>query len=108
MEETKSFSSSTDVAATVPQFLRPRHVPDVPEDVDFLMEHLNDPNYDLRAPSTRSSIDTDSFEFGEKKRHPRTSGDYKHSEYAESQADTDRYSQAERSNSRSSAIEFDE
>lgn len=34
--------------------LSARHVPDVPEDVDFLMEHLNDPNFDLtqsRPPS---------------------------------------------------------
>lgn len=31
-----------------------RPVPDVPEDVDFVMQHLNDPNYDLtqsRPPS---------------------------------------------------------
>jgi hypothetical protein len=36
-------------------FLRPRHEPDVPQDVDFLMDHLNDPNYDLR-PHSQSSI----------------------------------------------------
>jgi hypothetical protein len=37
--------------------LRSRHVPDVPEDVDFLLEHLNDPNFDLtqsRPPSFSS------------------------------------------------------
>jgi hypothetical protein len=36
-------------------FLRPRHEPDVPQDVDFLMDHLNDPNYDLR-PHSQSFI----------------------------------------------------
>ena len=35
----------------------PRHIPDVPEDaasIDFMMEHLNDPNFDLRKRSTFS------------------------------------------------------
>ena len=40
--EEKAFTSSTE------QFqmnsLRNRNVPDVPEDVDYMMEHLNDPN----------------------------------------------------------------
>jgi hypothetical protein len=44
----------------LPQLLRPRHVPDVPQDVDFLLDHLNDPNYDLRnrSKSTISADDT--------------------------------------------------
>ena len=36
------------------QFLSPRHIPDVPEDVDSVMDHLNDPNYDLRRRSQSS------------------------------------------------------
>jgi len=41
-------------------FLRPRHEPDVPQDVDFLMDHLNDPNYDLRphSQSSTTSVET--------------------------------------------------
>ena len=52
----------------------PRHTPDVPEDIDFLLEHLNDPNLDLKEsyavrsfkekPSKslydRSEVDTES------------------------------------------------
>ena len=34
-----------------PQLLRPRPLADVPQDVDFLQEHLNDPNYDLNSNS---------------------------------------------------------
>ena len=35
---------------TLPSFIRQRHLPNVPEarEADFLMEHLNDPNYDLK------------------------------------------------------------
>lgn len=45
-ESRDSMSSLVDHAV-----LRTRRIPDVPEDVDFLMEHLNDPNMDLRKPS---------------------------------------------------------
>lgn len=107
MEEAKSLGSSTNVAPTLPQFVRPRHVPDVPQDVDFLMDHLNDPNFDLRSPR-RTSAATE-YEYDHKK-HPTTaSTDHsgKGSDFdAESRADTDRYSHAD--GSRSSAIDFDE
>jgi hypothetical protein len=53
MEETKSVSSGTEVAA-LPHVAHYRGRPDVPEDVDFALEHLNDPNLDVRAFSRRS------------------------------------------------------
>jgi hypothetical protein len=105
MEEAP-YSSATAVGSGGPNFLRPRNVPDVPEDVDFLMEHLNDPNYDLRRASF-SSASTHSFEMDSKNPHDRKrhSLDYKGSEFdSESQAD---YS-TERAGSRISAIDFDE
>ena len=55
--------SSTNVAAPTPQFLCPRHVPDVPEDVNFLIEHLNDPNFDLRS---QNEADGDSYDLDHK------------------------------------------
>ena len=53
MEETKSVSSGAKVPVE-PNTLHYRGRPDVPEDVDFALEHLNDPNLDLRAFSRRS------------------------------------------------------
>lgn len=44
-----------------------RNVPDVPEDIDDVMEHLNDPNWDYRPPSptlSTESIDLDRKERG--------------------------------------------
>jgi len=35
-----------------------RGVPDVPDDIDFFMEHLNDPNYDLTNRSRTSVVST--------------------------------------------------
>jgi len=49
MDQTK-FSSSRNEKFTPPSFIRLRQVPDVPEDIDFLVEHLNDLNYDLTKP----------------------------------------------------------
>jgi hypothetical protein len=111
MEETKSLGSSTNVAPTLPQFVRPRHVPDVPQDVDFIMEHFNDPNYDLRNPRRASDLPSQ-FTHDQKRRPVKTpSVDHsgKGSDFdTESHADTDRYSHGEGLGSRSSAIDFDE
>ena len=44
-----------------------RHVPDVPEDIDDVLDHLNDPNWDYRPPSptlSTESIDLDRKERG--------------------------------------------
>ncbi|KAJ3574619.1 hypothetical protein NP233_g1653 [Leucocoprinus birnbaumii] len=78
--------------------LRSRHVPDVPEDVDFLMEHLNDPNMDLKKsyPPSMRSVSTD---FQGKKIYAYDQSDYD----AESQFDTDRPSSRH-----STTIDFDD
>lgn len=52
MEEAKPYNSSTE-AVTVPT-LCPCHVPDVSKDADFLMDHWDDPNYDLKQPRALS------------------------------------------------------
>ncbi|KAL1665532.1 OPT oligopeptide transporter protein-domain-containing protein [Schizophyllum commune] len=38
--------------------------PDVPEDIDDMLEHLNDPNYDLRRSFFSSSVASVDFELG--------------------------------------------
>ncbi|TFK41282.1 OPT oligopeptide transporter [Crucibulum laeve] len=98
MEDAKAYSSSTD-QVELPNLLRPRRVPDVPEDVDFLMEHLNDPNYDLKRPSSIRSAD------GKTKKGM----SYDPSEIdAESQFDSDRYSTSRAESRNSTAIDFDD
>jgi hypothetical protein len=73
--------------------LRARHVPDVPEDVDFLLDHLNDPNFDLSSRRAESRIKKDTYE----------SSDID----TESQFDSDRYSS--RAESQITAVDdFDE
>ena len=82
--------------------LRSRHVPDVPEDIDFLLEHLNDPNFDLtqsRPPSfssagTRRKTKKDIYE----------SSDVD----AESQFDSDRYSISRAESQVTAVDDFDE
>jgi len=75
--------------------LRTRRIPDVPEDVDFLMEHLNDPNMDLRKPSYNRYLMTDVQYKG-----------YGQSDYdAESRSDIDYPSRSSRF---STTTEFDE
>lgn len=112
MEGIKSLGRSTTVAPTLPLFLRPRHIPDVPEDVDILMEHLNDPNYDLRSVR-RASTSTSSTEYTIDRKYPTTpsTATLDHSGKGfdfDAESRTDTYSQADGSNSRSSAIDFDE
>lgn len=109
MEDTKPYTSSTDTVA-LPSFLRPRHVPDVPEDVDFIMEHLNDPNFDLKQlpPAQHPPIPatSDSFELEHKKTDAFV---YSHSDIdTESRIESDRYSRSGAASRNSTAIEFDE
>jgi hypothetical protein len=54
-------NGSREKVVTLPHFIRPRHVQDVPEDVDFLMDHLNDPNYDLRHRSQSSIVSSETL-----------------------------------------------
>ncbi|KDQ54878.1 hypothetical protein JAAARDRAFT_37990 [Jaapia argillacea MUCL 33604] len=69
MESTQPTATSTGVLASLPQFLVRKPVPDVPQDIeDVVMEHLNDPNYDLSTLVPSSASTHDSFEINEKKR----------------------------------------
>ncbi|KAJ7071443.1 OPT oligopeptide transporter protein-domain-containing protein [Mycena amicta] len=90
-DDLKPYSSSQE---QLPQYVRRRHVPDVPEDVDYLMEHLNDPNLDLKKPLLK----------------PVSSQSFKDKQYDQSDAESsDRYSVPSRAGSRdSTAIEFDD
>ena len=105
MEETKSHPSPNE-RVILPSFIRQRHVPDVPEDVDFLMEHLNDPNYDLKKPvPSHDARSSDSLELENKKVHL----SYSPSDIdAESHMGSDRYSTSRAESRNSTAIDFDE
>jgi hypothetical protein len=91
--ETKAYSSGVNVAL---RNLRARGVPDVPEDVDFLMEHLNDPNFDYHAElHSPISSSTDVSELEPKKKTL--------SEYSGGASDFDTESRAESSTRYSTA-----
>lgn len=99
MEESKAYASGTE--QVVAPIYRPRQMADVPEDVDFLMEHLNDPNYDLKKgpPSIISS------ELQTKKIYTA----YEQSDIdTESNYDSDRYSTSRAESRNSTAVDFDE
>jgi len=76
----------------LPQLLRPRHVPDVPQDVDML-EHLNDPNYDLRNRSKSAVASSDTL--GSKKRRALSDDFSGKDDFETKSTDLDTESQAE-------------
>ena len=92
MDMETNFDNQAHVVA-LPQYTRPRHVPDVPQDVDFLMEHLNDPNYDLRNRSKSTVVSSYSLDV---KRREDLSDDFtgKH-DFSTKSTDLDSESQAE-------------
>lgn len=97
MEDLKAHSLSNEMIniGNLPVH-RPLHEPDVPQDIDYVQQHLNDPYLDLRAyrpPSERS------FTMRKKR------NSYEQSE-VESQFD--RYSTSRAESRNSTAIEFDE
>ena len=83
--------------------LRRRHVADVPEDVDFLLEHLNDPNFDLTQsrPPSFASAETET-----KKRSKKEF--YESDVDAESQFGSDRYSTSRAESQVTTIDDFDE
>ena len=95
---------------SLPQLLRPRHVPDVPQDVDFLQEHLNDPNYDIRNRS-KSTISADTLDAKKESDLTHFSGKHDFSttgtdlDDTESQAESTRFSTTSRM---SDFTDFDE
>ncbi|KAF4623976.1 hypothetical protein D9613_001694 [Agrocybe pediades] len=97
MEDTRPYSSSTEQIDQHAHF-RARIVPDVPEDVDFLMEHLNDPNFDLKKNHPPSF---ESLEKGGKKF-------YASEIDTDSHFESDRYSTSRAESRNSTAIDFDD
>ncbi|CCM00338.1 uncharacterized protein FIBRA_02368 [Fibroporia radiculosa] len=65
---------ATTTSFSLPQLLRRNPLPDVPEDVDndYVMQHLNDPNWDLSQTSPTASVD--SFELDDKRSKAFSSG----------------------------------
>jgi len=90
MEEARPYSPE--------QALRARNVPDVPEDVDFVMDHLNDPNFNLSRPPSFISV----VEKRSTKKYSGEDGE------AESQIESVRYSTSRAESRNSTAIDFDE
>jgi hypothetical protein len=83
---------------------RQRYASKVPrdaDDVEFLMEHLNDPNYDLKNSQPSLHYDEYNLSAG-KKEYPSSDIDN------ESQFESDRYSTSRADSRNSTAIEFDE
>lgn len=108
MEGVQAASSVTTIIA--PSQMRMRHIPDVPEDVDFILEHLNDPNFDLRRTST--STETSATYQLEFKRSSTTEQNMSPMDFKASGSDYDAESHKDHypgaRSSRASAIEFDE
>lgn len=104
--EPKACNSATNFA--LPSSLRHRAVPDVPEDVDFLMEHLNDPNFDYHSElQSLSDSSTDVFELERKKASD--AGSLRPSDFdAESRSESIRHSTASRSETQGTAFDYDE
>ncbi|PFH50769.1 hypothetical protein AMATHDRAFT_3624 [Amanita thiersii Skay4041] len=101
MDDMRPYSTSTE-PLSANSFFRTRQIPDVPEDVDFMMEHLNDPNFDLKRPMLPTvNSGSGSFEMHEKKLF------YEHSE-ADTESQFDRYSTSRTESRNSAAIEFDD
>ncbi|KAJ8083693.1 hypothetical protein PM082_002459 [Marasmius tenuissimus] len=107
MEDGKAFTTASD-NVNLPTFpthhLRARRVPDVPEDIDYVMDHLNDPNLDLKRPLLSTA--TEDLELDDKKANQL--------HYSPSEVDTEshidsvseRYTRAESRNS--TAVDFDD
>ncbi|KAF8632564.1 hypothetical protein AX15_001774 [Amanita polypyramis BW_CC] len=98
MEDMGYYSTVTE-PASAQSFFRPRHIPDVPDDVDYLMDHLNDPNFDLKKP-VDLCVSSETWEMHDKKL------------YEGSVADTgsqfDRYSTSRAESRNSASIDFDD
>ena len=64
-DPSKSTDSVTDPVSIPSDIVHPHHrqsVPDVPEDIDEIMPHFNDPNWDFRDNNSTLSISTDGAE----------------------------------------------
>ncbi|KAG8220066.1 OPT oligopeptide transporter [Butyriboletus roseoflavus] len=104
--EHRAFNSATNVVG--PSSVRRRGVPDVPEDVDFLMEHLNDPNFDYHSElQSLSDSSTEVFELEKKK--VSDAGSVRLSEFdVQSRSESTRYSTTSRTETQDTALDYDD
>ncbi|KAF8559373.1 OPT oligopeptide transporter [Imleria badia] len=104
--EPKAFNSATNIV--VPSSVRHRAVPDVPEDVDFIMEHLNDPNFDYHSElQSLSDSSTEVFELERKKASD--AGSFRPSEFdVQSRSESMRHSTASGTETQGNAFEYDD
>lgn len=100
-------SKTSAFAINLPRLLSHRNsTPDVPEDVDFIMQHLNDPNYDLRhLPSEYSDS---SFDLDEKKDMAFSSGYSERSSVVDTESQTESTGRSTGVHLRSAAEDLDE
>ncbi|KAJ6501623.1 OPT oligopeptide transporter [Mycena vitilis] len=100
-DDLKPYISSNE---DLPRYVRRRNVPDVPDDVDYMMDHLNDPNLDLKTPMGKPvSSESRSESLKGSKKPTYTSSDVDHdAEWS------DRQSAPSRASRDSTAIEFDD
>lgn len=104
--EPRAFHSATNMVH--PSSVHRRAVPDVPEDVDFLMEHFNDPNFDYHS-ELQSLSDTSTEVFELEKKKVSDTGSVRISEFdVQSRSESIRYSTASRTESQGTAFEYDE
>ncbi|KAF8649748.1 hypothetical protein AX16_005518 [Volvariella volvacea WC 439] len=101
MEDVKPTTVTSVERINVSSMIRNRNVPDVPEDVDYIMEHLNDPNLDLTKPPR--PISREGLEMRQKKR-----SSYEQSEPDAEYLESDRYSTSRAESRNSTAIDFDD
>ncbi|KAG6371674.1 OPT oligopeptide transporter [Boletus reticuloceps] len=103
--EPTSFSNSATNIVNHSAFRR-RGVPDVPEDVDFIMEHLNDPNFDYHSElQSLSDSSTDVLEL--EKRKVSDTGSVRLSEFdVQSRSESLRYSTT--SETQGTAFDYDD
>ncbi|KAG6837863.1 hypothetical protein H0H93_013016 [Arthromyces matolae] len=93
MEDTpRAYTTQAAVNVSIPTF-RPRQVPDVPEDVDYAQEHLNDPYLDLKKRPSVHSLEVKNEKESKK-----------YAEDAESHYETDRFSTSRAESRRSASI----
>ncbi|KIK98331.1 hypothetical protein PAXRUDRAFT_31250 [Paxillus rubicundulus Ve08.2h10] len=104
--EPSVYSSATNIV----HLPTPRHraVPDVPEDVDFLMEHLNDPNFDY-ASETHSISESYTEEYELERKKVSDTYSTRTSDFdARSGVESARYSTASRTDAPSASFEYDD
>lgn len=98
-------SKTSAFSISLPHLRRHNSAPDVPEDVDFMMQHFNDPNYDLRHLS--SDYSDSSLDFDEK-RDVFSSGFSERSSVVDSESQTESTGRSTRAHLHGATEDFEE